>query len=143
MNVFSFIACEDLRHEVDGKVTLVGVFEGLSFPKGTKFPSMLRIATQLRVKFDEGETVPDQASVSYRLNGKDLATAQGTLTIIKRNQPIPLNMPMLVLPVDAPGVLTIEYTFRASGKAIGTPVSFEIPIELADVIQQLPLAHVG
>jgi len=131
MKLISFISCEDVRRELDNKVSLLGVFEGLivqpdAFAKG---PAIIRVATHLRFQIEEGDQIPDEASVVITLNGDLLARADSLVVVGDREVPVTYASTMMMLPIARPGTVAFAYRFRAEGKDVWTPPPFAFTVQ--------------
>jgi hypothetical protein len=132
----AFIPCEDIRQEVNGKVSLMGVVEGISFTHGPgqTWPVQIRLAAQLRFELEASEPVPNEAGFSLTFNGKEVANGIGPIAIARRELPIALGVPMVIVLIDGPGTLTYTFAFRSQDEHEWAPLVFNVSVEL----QQAP-----
>ena len=131
MKIVSFIACEDVRREVDGKTTLVGIYEGLSvapeaLADGKK--ATIRFATHLRFLLEPEDVVPDDIQMLITYNGSSVVDGNAPVVVNDRDKPIQLAGPMIMHAIAEPGVLKIQYKFLSNTKVLWAPVEFEVPI---------------
>jgi hypothetical protein len=120
MKVLSFITCEDVRREADGKTTLVGMYEALNV-KSTAFAAggiAIRVATHMRLLLDPGER-PDHLHIKISYNDVVAAEADATINIVSADKPLNLGSPMITVPVTGPGEMRLEYRFNAGDAPVG------------------------
>jgi hypothetical protein len=131
MKVLSFIPCEDVRTEVGGKSTLVGVVEGIAFHESRlkNGPAILRAAAYLRIELEKNEPTPNEVSVVVAFNGKEVISAGTPFLFSKPDRPASLSVPVTLIPVDGSGDITFTYVFKKHGEHEWPPLVFRLPVE--------------
>ncbi len=129
MRVLSFLTCEDVRREIDGKVTLVGVYDGLHLrDSDLRNGATVRIAAQLRVLFDDRDRLPDRVQMTIHLDDDELLAGHTEISGLTTTKPYGLNLPMALLPIDRPGVIVFTFVFSAGAAPIADPLRFTFEI---------------
>lgn len=88
MKLIDFVICDDIRFEMGGKHTLVGVYSDINIPmqKGasTKLPTVLRLSFFIRLLLDKDIT-PDAFILEYYINNEktSIPTINGKMEIDK------------------------------------------------------------
>lgn len=132
MKILSFLFCEDVRKEADGKSTIIGVFDGLqiganSFNAG---PAAIRLATHMRFQLDVGEPIPDKSTLTIRFNDAEIVTGMNEIKINRIDLPVSLIAPMSFIPITGAGVISYEYTFWAKEIQLGAPHRFGVSVQI-------------
>jgi len=111
MKVSDFIICEDIRLEVGGKSSLMGVLgDNLNFHgQGINdWPKNITIAIFLRV--DVGEDRPSKFKIEAVLNGDQVALIEDDLTIPEKTKIISIPIIFRTLPIKETG--TLDFLFE-------------------------------
>jgi hypothetical protein len=141
MNLDCFLICDDIRNEVGGKQTLVGVYgEGINFNvpanQAGKWPKAMRLGIYIRLSFDsdaEKETAT-RMKMEYTINGK-------TTSIIDAPNPprFPTNFKGMNIAVvmnqciiTGPGELQLK--LFVYGKDSNVMATYEKPITVNETI---------
>ncbi len=109
MRLIDFIFSDDIRHEIGGKVSIMGIYnDKLSFnlPNNVVWPFPFRLGIFIRVLVEDSDQKPNRFSIKLSHNGNDLAGIDGDVkssdgklgTIVL---PVVLNP----LPLPGPGLL--------------------------------------
>jgi hypothetical protein len=134
MKVLSFLACEDVRHEIGGKVSLMGAFEGLTIDARsiTSWPLVVRVAGQLRFMLEEGDKIPDEVALSIRFGGSTLIDGVAPIAVTRRDLPIAVIAPGVVASVIGPGEFVFSFLFRYGGVPKFGPFDFSVRVEMSN-----------
>ena len=86
MKLIDFIVCDDIRQEVGGKVTLVGVYEdrimiNAPSPEAVRWPVQLKLGFFIRLFNDETAPDMDGFDLQVRCNSKIICRLSGPLQI--------------------------------------------------------------
>ncbi len=85
MKLLDFIVCDDVRQEIGGKVTVVGVYgDGLNVhipPGDIAGKPVIKLALLARVLFEKSEEKPDSFYIDFNLNGKSITHVSGQLSV--------------------------------------------------------------
>lgn len=80
------IFCEDIRFEVNNKISLMGLYTDqiiFRFPETPeseiKWPVVTNLALLLRVRIEKNEKYPSRFKFAYFLNDKKIATIEGKI----------------------------------------------------------------
>lgn len=82
MQLIDFIVCDDIRNEISGKNTLVGVYSDLIVylpEKFDKFPVKMKLGFFIRIKRQQNDEVPNSFLVQFFQNGKKFEEMHGEL----------------------------------------------------------------
>ena len=110
MKVSDFIICEDIRLEVGGKNSLMGVlgdslnFHGLG---SNDWPKNFTIAIFLRV--DVGEEKPNKFKIEAALNDDQVALIKDNLTLPEKAKTISIPIIFRALPIKETGTLNFLF----------------------------------
>lgn len=86
MKLVDFIFCEDIRFEINNKLSLIGVFSDQiilqvnDISKVTS-PFRMRLAALFRFKIEEVKVHPDKFELEYFLNDKAIIKMNGAINI--------------------------------------------------------------
>lgn len=86
MKLIDFIACEDIRHEIGNKMTLVGIYADqlsimvLPKPAEDKWPKGIKMGIFIRIKVDDSP-MPDAFTMQFFQNEKEVDGIKGNVTI--------------------------------------------------------------
>ena len=106
MDILDFIVCEDIRQEIGGKCSIVGIYNDTivlnGLPKDVQWPIALRLGVFVRLLRDETEELPTdfRLKISHEENGV-IAAFEGKINGDKaktRHIVLPLVAPVLPLP---------------------------------------------
>lgn len=132
MRILSFLFCEDVRKEVDGKSTIVGVFDGLLIDARSvaEWPAAIRIAAHMRLQLVEGEPVPDENILAIKFNEAEIARGVNRMKVTRLDLPVTLVAPMIFIPIAESGKVVFEYTFKANGEQLGERQTFSLSVDI-------------
>lgn len=120
MRVNGIIVCDDIREEVGGKLTLVGVYSGgLRLDGSTAFPTLMKsLCVFIRVSLEEGDLLPDRLDVRGSFNGEQVLEHAGTLSVVNRAEPVTVRMAFVPFTLRGFGEMRFEFTFSSGANAI-------------------------
>jgi len=116
MKLIDFIVCDDIREEVSGKQTIVGVYSDLILHLSKNKPSWplkMKLGFFLRFKIEKEDQLPD-SFIFDALNGDNvIATSSGNLN------PLPNGTEYVVMPlihgnfpIQMAGKINFKITFK-------------------------------
>lgn len=91
MKLIDALFCDDIRHETNNKVSLMGLYNDriiLRTNNETKWPLLINLSAFLRFSLEESEKRPIQFIFEYLLNEKKLITIKGNINFDKNAQEI-------------------------------------------------------
>lgn len=122
MKLLDCVVCDDIRHEIGGKVSLMGIFGDsikLQIPKGTPRPVSLPLALYLRILVEGQETIPETFKVVVALNQNEFAKIEGNISVVgERPKMLGFVLPLKMLQVSEDAIMSIVATFYAGGKTL-------------------------
>lgn len=120
MQITDFIVCDDIRHEIGGKSSLIGVYgNGLKITVAEDYQGPLTFQCKifLHVVAEEEEKAPDKIVIRALINDKEVFRSEGKSSggrSIKM-----LAVPFQAdIPIENPGVLALEATFFSDGEKV-------------------------
>lgn len=134
MQLLDWIVCDDIRMEIGGKRTLVGVYDNLEFHKAPeKWPVNIKLGFFIRIKRLDDDMSPDRFAVEFTQDGKlsgkfDEKMAAKGLELKFINICIVTN----AFPILGPGNINMKISFYEDErlmKTIESPYSLEIKIK--------------
>jgi hypothetical protein len=130
--LIDFIVSDDIRQEVSGKITLVGVYpDGIVGRTSTpEQPGMLqKLGIFMRLVVDE-ENPPDEFKIRGLVGGEEFASFEGTMTIGNSKRPITLAVVSGPFPLLLPG-LQFELTLSRKGEVVDSLRPMDVPISFS------------
>jgi hypothetical protein len=131
MKIISFIACEDVRQERDGKTTIVGMYDGLLLAPDALADGKLvalRFASHLRFQLEDGDTEPNRIEITIAYNGDNFGHGDVRFVVSDRAKPIQLAGPMVLHNISQPGALSITYRFFRDDEQLWEPAAFSVDV---------------
>ena len=106
MKLRDYSFCDDIRHELNNKLSLMGLYsDRIVFKIGNnvdvKLPVPIRLATFLRIEFEKDDQRPDSFNFTLFLNEKTLADVSGPLKMDKAQAMANISIHGEGLPVEA------------------------------------------
>lgn len=116
MNILDFIVCDDIRHEVSNKITIIGAYADLLiFPVQDatvdQWPKQLKMGFFIRIKRHEEDPIPDEFHVEFVHEGKIFSNVRGNISA-------PQKVTLFNLPIVSDG-------FKIPGKG---QISFNVKL---------------
>jgi len=121
MKLLDIIVCDDIRQEVDGKQSLIGVYNDLQFifpSNQAPWPISLKIGVFVRFKLDQKESIPDFFEINFFQNGNLISNFNGNLKIPENTINFNLVLVNNAFILPGPGQITFEIIFKNSGNII-------------------------
>lgn len=86
MKIRDYIFCDDIRNELNNKMSLMGIYQDrilfrVSKDKNLTFPIPIRLASFVRLDLEVSDVMPDKFKFELLLNGKSLVELEGGLKI--------------------------------------------------------------
>ena len=135
MKLLDYIVCDDVRNELGGKFSLMGVFGdsiNVQVPHGVTGAIAIPITVYLRVLLEERDSVPDGFKVVIKINGKEFAGVEGTIEV-SANKPNILGfvIPIRKFQVFENSTISLTATFTSGGQPIAElSPSYDISIKI-------------
>ena len=122
MKIINCIVCDDIRHEVGNKVTLVGLYDDkikiqTPEPLKLKWPLHMRLSLFARLKFEKNETFPSRFEYQILNNDQKILSVPGDIKIADAENPIALSFVSNVA-IQTPGKLIFRVEFTKDQKNI-------------------------
>ncbi len=123
MKLIDFIICDDIRQEVGGKVTLVGVYEdrimiNTPSPDAVRWPVPLRLGFFIRLLNDGSAPGIDGFDLQVRCSGKIICRLSGPMHIPPHHGLMNLFFVNSSVRVPGEGALGVELIFKQAGSAV-------------------------
>jgi len=123
MKLIDFIVCDDIRQEVGGKVTLVGVYEdrimiNAPSPDAVRWPVQLRLGFFIRLLNDGSLPDVDGFDLRIHCNGKIICRLSGPIAIPPRHGLINLFFVNSSVRVPGKGPLDVALIFKHAGTVV-------------------------
>jgi hypothetical protein len=131
--LLDFVVCDDVRHEVGNKLTLVGAYQAdIKFTGTPTWPvAMSKLAFFIRVRPIEGFT-PQSYEVRFILNGQQLGSTAGSLTQgVDTSKPITIVVVGSPFVLPHPGTLAVEMDLRSGADVRPIPIDRTINVSVA------------
>lgn len=121
MKITDFIICEDIRHEIGQKISLMGMLnDNLTYTGQGKdaWPKSINLATFIRIAIKQGEAFPNNFNLTVILNDNILANITGDLSVPEKTQT--LNVPVMMhgMPLISTGPLKFKIKFKKGKKVL-------------------------
>lgn len=134
MKVQTFLFCDDVRQEINGKFILIGVYEsGILFPEKTKFPVRLpSLGFFCRFMLEPGDKQFDEVEFKFSLDGKPILSVKGAIAVKDFSVPISVyrTNPGVVFPNE--GQLEFEINLKLKSELVGNLKPGSISIKKID-----------
>jgi hypothetical protein len=123
MNLIDFIVCDDVRQELGGKPSLMGVYNNLvlNLPPGTEsltWPFPLKLAFVVRCQIEAGEVKPDSFRVEFIQNGMTFTHVEGSALITENVTMFSLFVVHNAFPIAGLGPIHFRVIFRRGAELI-------------------------
>jgi len=123
MRLIDFIICDDIRQEIGGKVTLVGVYEDrimINAPsaEALRWPVRLRLGFFIRLLNDGSLTDVDGFDLQVRCNDKTLCRLSGPVQLPPRDRLMNLFFVNSSVRVPGEGGLGVALIFKRAGAVV-------------------------
>jgi hypothetical protein len=120
MKITSTIVSDDIRDEIGGKITLVGVYNrGLGLPPETVFPSLLpRLCILVRLELGADDPTPDNFALRLTFDGATAIDNTSPLKVLDREQPIQIRLAFMPFTLEGFGALSFNFSIRAQDKEV-------------------------
>ena len=123
MNLIDFIVCDDVRQEIGGKPSLMGVYNNLvlSLPPGTEsftWPFPLKLAFVIRCQIEAEEARPDFFRVEFIQNGRTFTHVEGGTSIPENITMFSLFVVHNAFPIAGLGPIHFRVIFRRGEEPI-------------------------
>lgn len=142
MQVLDYIFCDDIRFEIRGKFSMIGLYHDsinieAKNPETIIWPINLRIGVLVRVKLDASTELQSEMGFRFSLkyNGEECASSEGSLGISSPSPGI-VAFPMgpYMVPVKEAGNFTFNLRLRNADKEIAVLDSpFPLPVRVREV----------
>ena len=123
MKIIDFIVCDDIRQEVGGKVTLVGVYEdrimlNAPAPDSVRWPVQLKLGFFIRLLNDETGPDIDAFDLQVRCNEKIICRLSGPMKITPRHGLMNLFFVNSAVRFPAEGMLSVALLFKKDREVV-------------------------
>jgi hypothetical protein len=111
MNLSNFIACDDIRQEVSGKHTFVGVFENLTlnFSDVESWPAAIKISFYMSITREKGDAVFNRFEFKILRSGEEKASINGVLNFDEGKDIFGIVLNFNSMLIGSPGVLDFKF----------------------------------
>ena len=123
MNIIDFIVCDDIRHEVSNKNTIIGAYdEQLVFHVQDvtvdQWPKQLKLGFFIRIKLHEGDPMPDEFHVEFVHEGKIFSNVRGSFSVPSKITLINLALVSNHFKISGKGQISFNVKLLKSNKLI-------------------------
>lgn len=123
MKLIDFIVCDDIRQEIGGKVTLVGVYEDrimINAPsaEAVRWPVRLRLGFFIRLLNDGSLPDADAFDLQVRCNDKTVCRLSGPVHLPPRDRLMNLFFVNSSVRFPGEGGLGVALTFKRAGSVM-------------------------
>ena len=142
MKILDYIFCDDIRFEVSGKYSLIGLYQDsinieTKNPATIQWPIGLRVGVFVRLRLEGGIAAQQEADFHFEIkfNGEQIGATQGSLTINEEASVI-VALPMGPYHVAVPGPGDFTFTLRLSqsGRELAVLESpYALPVRVRQV----------
>lgn len=137
MKVLNFIVCDDIRHEIGNKITLVGIYTDsikVQLPPEKKklWPILLpKMGIFAQLQLEQGEVLPASVTLVIRLDGSDIAKFEALLSQEFHGKHKDINLAIIAspFPLPAPGRLSFCLTLKHGEKTFQDLLPYELVVE--------------
>ncbi|HEY3801843.1 MAG TPA: hypothetical protein VGL61_04515 [Kofleriaceae bacterium] len=136
MKIVDFIVCDDVRSEVGGQVTLVGVYtDGIKVAAvqgQLMWPIVLpKLGVFVRFLASGSEFVPSTFILSFLHNGNLVARFEGGIVITDISRSITIAISGNNFPIPSPGKLTCSIELKSAAKSMTLTPEISLMVETA------------
>ena len=121
MKIITFIVCDDIRHEMNNKKTLVGVYDDqIIFYKnssGSSFPIDMKIGLYLKVQREKEDPKFNYFRMKLILEEQEISRARGELIYNDKNLSIVFSF-VFPVKIEQSGLLKMEMSFWLDKKKV-------------------------
>jgi len=123
MKLVDFIVCDDIRQEVGGKVTLVGVYEdrlmiNVPNPDAMRWPAKLKLGFFIRLLNDGTAPAMDNFDLQVHCDKKTICRLSGPLKIKKQRGLMNLFFVNSAVRFPSEGTLSVTLLFKKSDDVV-------------------------
>ncbi len=123
MKLIDFIVCDDIRQEIGGKVTLVGVYEdrimiNTPSPDAMRWPVQLKLGFFIRLLNDGSLADVDGFDLQVRCSDKMICRLSGPINIPPRQGLLNLFFVNSSVRIPSEGVLSVGLMFKKGAEAV-------------------------
>jgi hypothetical protein len=139
MQICSFIVCDDIRREFNGKHMLIGVYDSLALtaPKGQSiiWPVILKLAFFIKVLDIDHDLQADAYEFIVKQEGQQIGIISGKASFTQSNPPDFVNLALInnALTLEKPSELDFVLKFIKDGEVTNEllPPSFKVYVNEA------------
>lgn len=122
MNFIDVIFCDDIRQEINNKISLIGVYSdqlvlNINGAVDIIWPQPINLSALFRFSMDKNEIRPDHFALEYILNKKTILQANGEIMNLNDKTQFHLIVNAMAIPFE-PGYLGIKIKLLADGKIL-------------------------
>lgn len=120
MKLLDFIVCDDIRQEMSGKHTLIGVYDDIILytQKEFKWPFRIKLGFFIRIKINKSDLRPDFFNVEFIHDGKKISSLKGNLKIPNNVNYIALALVHSSFPIPNVGKINFKIILKKDNKVI-------------------------
>jgi len=123
MKLIDFILCDDIRQEIGGKVTLVGVYEdrimiNATSPDAVRWPVQLKLGFFIRLLNDGPAPDIDDFDLQVRCNAKMICRLSGPISIPPRQGLLNLFFVNSAVRIPSEGTLSVALIFKKGADGV-------------------------
>lgn len=110
MKLLNFITCDEIRQEISGKNTFIGVFENIviNFQETEAWPAAIRLGIYTNVKREAGDKNPNRFEFKIIRNGEEKSSIEGALNFDASKDTFGVILNFNTLLVGGPGALDFK-----------------------------------
>lgn len=110
MKLLNFITCDEIRQEISGKNTFVGVFENIviNFQEKEVWPTAIRLGIYAHVKRETVDKNPNRFEFKIMRNGEEKTSIEGELNFDASKDTFGVILNFNTLLVGGPGALDFK-----------------------------------
>ncbi|MFW5879804.1 MAG: DUF6941 family protein [bacterium] len=141
MKLIDFIVCDDIRQELFGKTTIVGVYSDLQIALPTdniKWPILLKLGFFIRFKAEDGIDIPDNFEVKFLQEDNIFHSFQGNINIPSKSSYFNLIAVNNAFPIPKLGNISFQIVFKKDNKIIN-----EITPDFTLAVNRVAAKHDG
>jgi hypothetical protein len=121
VKLLDLIVCDDIRQEIAGKQSLIGVYSDLviNFPIGkAQWPINLKIGLFLRFKVEGGDQIPESFEINCLQNKIKIASFNGDLKFPDNIQYFNLAVVNNAFQIPNPGEILFKIAFKKNNEFV-------------------------
>jgi hypothetical protein len=133
LKLLDFIICDDIRHEIGNKITLVGIYDDAINVSGVvpEPQKALRLKLGFYIRFQKEKNDPefDQFELTIRHNEREIGRALGSVSLADPTKNIVLALALDPILVPGPGQLQFSLRFLKETKPVSelnAPYPFKV-----------------